>query len=100
MFLHVYKKLNLIVPLELGPLSDENLIFGQFVSNDDALHSLLKNELHIFRCLWINPKDYENPLNDTWKSILSHYLFNPLNSRDCWVSYLDREKFQYCWGDH
>jgi len=43
MFLHIYKKLNLIVPLELGPLSDEDLIFGQFVSNDDALHSLLKN---------------------------------------------------------
>jgi hypothetical protein len=51
MFLHVYKKLNLIVPLELGPLSNENFVFGQFVSNDDAFHSLLKNELHIFRCL-------------------------------------------------
>jgi hypothetical protein len=51
MFLDVYKKLNLIVPLELGPLSNEDLISRQFVSNDDALHSLLKNELHIFCCL-------------------------------------------------
>jgi hypothetical protein len=50
-FLHIYKKLNFIVPLELGPLSDEDLIYGQFVSNDDAFHSLLKNELHIFNYL-------------------------------------------------
>jgi len=48
MFLHVYKKLNLIVPLELGPLFDEDLVFGQFVSNDDAFCSLLKNELYRF----------------------------------------------------
>jgi hypothetical protein len=37
MFLQVYKKLNLtnVVCLEHIPLFDEDLFFGQFVSNDD-----------------------------------------------------------------
>jgi hypothetical protein len=37
----------------------------QFASIDGVngvLHSLLKNELHIFHCLQINPKGFENPL--------------------------------------
>jgi len=40
MFLQVYKNLNLtnVVPVEHIPLFDEDLFFGQFVSNDDLLN--------------------------------------------------------------
>jgi hypothetical protein len=34
----------------------------QCVSTDGVLHSLLENELHIFHCLQISPKGFENPL--------------------------------------
>jgi len=59
--------LNLIgvAPLELGPLFDEDFFLEQFASIDGVngvLPSLLKIELHIFHCLQINPKDFENPL--------------------------------------
>jgi hypothetical protein len=51
MFLHVYKNLNLIVPLEPGPLFDEDLMFRHFVSNKDSLHSLLKmNCIYFVAC--------------------------------------------------
>lgn len=34
----------------------------QFASTDGVLHPLLKNKLHIFHCLQISLKDFENPL--------------------------------------
>ncbi len=48
--------------LKLGPLFDEDFFLEQFASTDGVLHSLLKNELHIFHCLQITLKDFENPL--------------------------------------
>lgn len=48
----------------LDPITSiyDDLFFGLGVSNDDALHSLLRNELRMFQCLQVNPKDCENPL--------------------------------------
>ena len=63
MLLHVYKYMNpaSVVPPEPLIASDEDSFFRQLISNDDALHLLLKNELYMFRCLRVAPKDCENP---------------------------------------
>jgi hypothetical protein len=40
----------------------DDMFFGMGVTNDDAMHNLLKNELRLFQCLGGNPKDYKNSL--------------------------------------
>jgi hypothetical protein len=35
----------------------DDMLFGMGVTNDDAMHNLLKNELRLFQCFGGNPKD-------------------------------------------
>ncbi len=75
------------------------IFLKQFASTDGVLHSLLKNELHIFHCLQISPKDFENPL--VWSVAHENQnfhvvLFSSSIFWDCWVFDYDKENFQYC----
>jgi hypothetical protein len=64
LFIQVYKHLHptSALPIEPTPTTNDDLFFGQFMSSDDVMHSLLKNEFHMYRCLWVNFKGVEYPL--------------------------------------
>ncbi len=64
LFIHVYEHLHptSTFPIEHTPTTNDDLFFGQLMSSDDVMHSLLKNEFRMYQCLWVNLKDAENPL--------------------------------------
>jgi hypothetical protein len=64
LLLQVFFHLNLVRAIvdQLIVVEDEDLFFGQIVSNDDVIMSTLKNELQLYQQLVVRLVDIENLL--------------------------------------
>jgi hypothetical protein len=63
LLVQTYLHLNLVEALVKSfVVEDDENFFGQNIFNDDAIMSIVRNELHLFHRLSVGPMEIKNPL--------------------------------------